>query len=89
MVWPVLLLLSLVIVSSIGLVLVAFFTQVEPTSSVARMISENRGLMRLMAIVIIAPLIGVLTILDRVEGSAAVAALSAIAGYILGGTNSQ
>jgi hypothetical protein len=37
------------------------------------------------ALVVIVPSIGVLTILERVEGSAAVAALSAIAGYILGG----
>jgi hypothetical protein len=89
LVWPVLILLALVIISSIGVVAVALFTHIEPTSTIARMIGEGRSLTRMAAVVVITPLIGVLCLTDKVEGSAAIAALSAIAGYVLGSSTGQ
>jgi hypothetical protein len=79
--WPVLVLLGLVLVSSIGLVIAAFFA---PASDLGRVLGEAHAVSRLVALILVIPSIVALTILDKVEGSAALAALSAVVGYILG-----
>jgi hypothetical protein len=84
--WPVLMLLALIMLSTMGLVAGAFFA---PVGEVGKIIGEAHGITRLVAIIVIVPLIGVLSILERIEGAAAVAALSAIAGYALGSTGGQ
>lgn len=78
--WPALILLGLLVATSVSVVVVAFLLPVE----YGKLLGETRALTRLVAIVVIVPLIGVLAILDKIEGAATIAALSAIAGYILG-----
>jgi hypothetical protein len=81
--WPVLILLALILLLSIGLVAVAFFA---PVGEVGKIVGEAHGVTRLVALVVIVPLLGALAILDKIEGPVAAAALSGIAGYVLGQT---
>jgi hypothetical protein len=85
--WPVLVLLLLIVGSSIGLLALAFW--VVPGADapkLAGVIAQGNSITRVMSLVIVVPAIALLALLDKVEGAAAIAALSAIAGYVLGGT---
>jgi hypothetical protein len=86
--WPVLILLTIILGLSIGLVaLPMFLSPSEHVSEISGLVAEGRSIARIVALVIIVPAICLLSLLDRIHGSAAIAALSAIAGYVLGGTN--
>ena len=54
-------------------------------STIAKMI-EGRIISRAIVLILIIPIIAILCVQERITGEAALAALSAIAGYILGGT---
>jgi hypothetical protein len=85
--WPIMLLLIVILTVSIGLV--ALPIVLAPHSELAQItstVAEGHSIARLAALIIIVPAICVLSLLDKVNGSAAIAALSAIAGYVLGGT---
>lgn len=77
-------LLLLVIVSG-GIVIGGLFLSPGSDSTVKEMI-EGRILARAIVLFMIIPIIFVLCAQDKITGEAALAALSAIAGYILGGT---
>jgi hypothetical protein len=79
--WPTAMLLGLILMSSVGLVVAALFA---PANELGKVMAEAHGISRLVALLLVIPSIVGLTILDKVEGSAALAALSAVVGYILG-----
>jgi hypothetical protein len=82
--WPILLLLTIILTVCAGLVALAF---ISPGSNpVAEALAQSNGIARVVALIIIVPAICVLALLDKINGAAAIAALSAIAGYVLGGT---
>jgi hypothetical protein len=85
--WPVTMLLGLIMLSSIILIVTAFVVPGEAAHNISKILGEVHGITRLVALIVIVPLIGALAILERVSGEAAVAALSAIAGYTLGSTS--
>jgi ABC-type transport system involved in cytochrome c biogenesis permease subunit len=88
--WPALALLVIVYILSIAIVAVPFL--VAPSSEVAQVaiaIARGNGVVRLVALIILVPAIGTLALLDKVNGSAAIAALSAIAGYCFGSTSAS
>jgi hypothetical protein len=83
---PLLVLLVVVLASAFGLVALAVL--ISPSADLVKIttaIAEGNAIGRVVALVIIVPAIFVLSVLDRVNGAAAIAALSAIAGYVLGG----
>jgi hypothetical protein len=85
--WPALSLLVIIYVLSIAIVVVPFI--VAPSSEIAQIalaIARGNGVVRLVALTILIPAIVILSLLDKVNGSAAIAALSAIAGYCFGST---
>jgi hypothetical protein len=86
-VWPTLILLALIMLSTIGLVLAAFFT--PGGVEVSKILGEAHGLSRLVVLILVIPMLGALTILKLIDGSVAAASLSAITGYVLGSTTGQ
>jgi hypothetical protein len=82
--WPVSLLLAAILLTSVGLVLVVAF---GGSTDIARLIGEAHAINRLVALILIVPSIVLLAETSKVEGAAAIAALSGIAGYVLGGTS--
>jgi hypothetical protein len=85
--WPALALLLIIYILSVGFVVVPFV--VAPSNEIAQMalaIAKGNGVVRLVALTILIPAIVILSLLDKVNGSAAIAALSAIAGYCFGST---
>jgi hypothetical protein len=86
MVWPSLVLLVVVMLGSVGLVVGVAFIMGASAGDIGRLIGESHAISRLVALVIIVPAIVTLALLDKISGSATIAALSAIAGYVLGGT---
>jgi hypothetical protein len=59
------------------------------SDSVIRQMIEGRVLSRGIALFLIIPTIALLCLQNKIHGDAALAALSAIAGYILGSTSGQ
>jgi hypothetical protein len=86
MVWPTIILLGLIMMSSAAIVAAAFFS---PAGELGKLLGQAHAISRLVALVIIVPSLVVLTILDKCTGEVAATALSAIAGYILGSTGGQ
>ena len=85
MVWAVFGMLLLLVVVSGGIVFGSIFFSPGSDSAVREMI-EGRIIARAIVLFMIIPTIAVLCAQDKITGEAALAALSAIAGYILGGT---
>jgi hypothetical protein len=88
-VWPGLILLSMIMISSIGLVAVAFLASPQAVGDVAQAVSRSNSIARLAALIIILPSIVTMAILDKIEGAAAMTAIGAIAGYVLGTTTAS
>jgi hypothetical protein len=85
--WPAAALLGLIVLVSVALVAVAFLSPAG--TELGKLMNEAHAISRLVALVVIVPLLGILTILDKIDGPVAATALSAIAGYVLGGTASK
>jgi len=81
--WPVLAVLGLLVVMTISTV--AFGTLFASEATVKTMI-EGKIVSRAIVLFLVVPTIAILCVQERISGEAALAALSAIAGYILGGT---
>jgi len=81
--WPVLAVLGLLVVMTISTV--AFGTLFASEATVKTMI-EGKIVSRAIVLFLVVPTIAILCVQERITGEAALAALSAIAGYILGGT---
>lgn len=86
LIWPVMILLGLVLMSSFGLVVSTFFA---PVGDVSKLIAQSHGITRLITLILVVPAIGMLVALDKVEGAAAIGAYSSLAGYLLGSTAGQ
>jgi hypothetical protein len=84
--WPALLLLLAILILTVGLVAVPFTTHPFDAEKYVRSLAEGHAIARVVALVVVVPAITLLALLDRINGAAAIAALSAIAGYVLGGT---
>ena len=85
LVWPAAMVLSLILILTIGLVGFALFlTPSEGVKDLGQAMSEANSITRLVTLVIIVPAIVLLAIIDKIEGGAAAAALSAISGYVFG-----
>jgi len=67
------------------LVFTSIFFAPHSDTAVGKMI-EGRIISRAIVLFLIVPMIAILCVRDKISGEAALAALSAIAGYILGGT---
>jgi hypothetical protein len=80
--WPAMGYLSLIMLLTIGLIVFALLSQNE---AIAGIIGQSRGVIRLVGIVVIAPIIAILALFDKIEGPIAVTALVAIAGFGSGG----
>jgi hypothetical protein len=85
--WPGLVLLIVIMLGSVALVLGVAYAAGKGATDLGRLLSEAHAITRLVSLLIIVPTIWTLTMQDKVAGSAAIAALSAIAGYVLGGTS--
>jgi hypothetical protein len=83
-------LVVLILGLSIGLVaLPVILAPSGELSHITGIVAEGRSIARIVSLLIIVPAICVLSMLDKINGAAAIAALSAIAGYVLGGTTSS
>lgn len=85
LVWAAFGMLALLIVVTSLIVFGSLFFAPSSDSAVREMI-EGRIIARGIVLYMIIPIIFVLCVQERITGEAALAALSAIAGYILGGT---
>ena len=81
MIWPVFAVLAILMVMTGIIVFGSLYTHPDTLKTLV----EGRVISRGVVIFLIVPIIAILTIQDKITGEAAVAALSAIAGYILGG----
>jgi len=81
--WPVLAVLGLLVVMTTSKE--AFGTLFASEQTVKTM-NEGKIVSRAIVLFLVVPTIAILCVQDRISGEAALAALSAIAGYILGGT---
>ena len=77
--------LAVLIVMVCGLVGALVLTAPDKLGEIIRAMVEGHVVSRAVALFLIVPTIASLCLLDKISGEAAVAALSAIAGYILGG----
>lgn len=85
--WPIMTLLVIILATVFGLAALAVLTApVTDVTALSKAISEGNSIARVVALVIIVPSIFVLTLVGRIDGAVAAAALSGIAGYVLGGT---
>jgi hypothetical protein len=84
--WPGLALLAVIMVASTAMVVGISVASGAGAGDIGKIIGEAHSISRLVALIVIVPVIMMLTLLDKIQGSAAIAALSAIAGYVLGGT---
>jgi hypothetical protein len=83
--WAALGVLVLLVMVSAGAVFGSIFFAPGADATVREMI-EGRIIARAIVLFLVIPIIAVLCAADKITGEAALAALSAIAGYILGGT---
>ena len=85
MIWAALGLVAFLVLVTGGLVFGSIFF--SPGSDVAvRSMIEGRIVQRAIVLFLIIPTIALLCLEDKITGEATIAALSAIAGYILGGS---
>ena len=85
-IWPVIAVSMGMLLAFVGLV-VALFAVVprDRAAQIVQTMVESHAVGRGIALFLIVPTIAVLAALDKINGAAAIAALSAIAGYVLGG----
>jgi hypothetical protein len=81
--WPVFAVLGILMAMTAAMVI---FGSMYASTELAKAMIDGRIISRGIVLFLIVPVIAILTIQDKITGEAAVAALSAIAGYILGGT---
>jgi hypothetical protein len=82
--WPGLALLAVIMLGSVALVLgIAFITGAH---DVGRLIGEAHAISRLVLLILVVPSLVILTLDGKIDGPVTASALSAIAGYVLGGT---
>ena len=86
MIWPVIAVSMGMLLAFVGLV-VALFAEMprDRVGQIVQTMVETHAVGRGIALFLIVPTIAVLAALDKINGAAAIAALSAIAGYVLGG----
>jgi hypothetical protein len=85
MLWPGMILLGLIMLTATGLVAVAFL--VAPSGAIGdlgHLVGQANSISKLVALIVIVPAIVTLAMLDKINGAATIAALAAIAGYVLG-----
>jgi hypothetical protein len=75
-----------VLVTITGLVVFGSIFFAPGSDATVRQMIEGRIISRALVLFLIVPTIALLCLQDRISGEAALAALSAIAGYILGGS---
>jgi hypothetical protein len=80
--WPVFAVLGVLVLMTSAVVVGSLFAPPELVKSMI----DGRIVSRGIAVFLIVPTIAILCVQERISGEAAVASLSAIAGYILGGT---
>lgn len=82
--WPAALLFAVIATAGAALIIVAFVeASAETVHSLAAVMARGQVFGRMIAVLVIVPAIFGLALVDKVEGAAALAALSAIAGYVL------
>lgn len=84
-IWATFAMVGVLVVVSGGIVVGSLFLSPGSDKTVQLMV-EGRIISRAIVLFLIIPIIAVLCVRERISGEAALAALSAIAGYILGGT---
>lgn len=86
MVWPIVVVSLAMLLAVISLV-IALFVGVPPAESgrIIEAMVKSQAIGKAIALFLIVPTIAVLSAMDKINGAAAIAALSAIAGYVLGG----
>jgi hypothetical protein len=83
--WPVAVVFAVIAASGAALIIVAFIeAPSEAVHTLATVIARGQVFSRMVALLVIVPAIFGLAIVGKVDGAAAIAALSAIAGYVLG-----
>lgn len=83
-VWASMILITMLFFASFGLVAVLmWFLPDKVFTEVVEPLVRGRIVSRALALFLIVPTIGALTLFDKIKGEAAIAALSAIAGYVL------
>jgi hypothetical protein len=85
--WPGLVLLAVIMLGSVGLVLGIAVLGGNAPADVGKLIGEAHAISRLVLLLLVVPSLVVLTLLDKIDGPVTASALSAIAGYVLGGTS--
>ena len=88
LIWAAFSMVAVLVAVTGALVFAAIFFAPGSDSSLGQMI-EGRIISRAIVLFLIVPIIALLCVEDKISGEAALAALSAIAGYILGGTGTQ
>jgi hypothetical protein len=85
--WPILLLLVVILVASFGLAALPFLlSPAEGLHNITASFAEGHAISRVVTLIVVVPAILMLAIRDQELGAAALAALSAIAAYVLGAT---
>jgi hypothetical protein len=87
-IWATFALVAVLVAVSGGVVFGGIFFSPVTDTTVKAMI-EGRIISRAIVLFLIIPIIAILCVRERITGEAALAALSGIAGYILGGTQAQ
>ena len=80
--WPIFAVLAVLVLMAGATVVGSFFAPVEITKAMV----EGHIISRAVVVFLIVPTLAILCVQDKISGEAVVASLSAIAGYILGGT---
>lgn len=81
--WPVFAVLAILMLMTAAMVV---FGSIYASTDLVKTMIDGRIISRGIVLFLIVPTIAILTLQDKITGEAAIAALSAIAGYILGGT---
>lgn len=88
--WPAALLILGISLAIAAVLIIAFVRTPEAIiADIAQSLSRAGAFRQIVALLIIVPAIVSLSMAGKVEGAAAIAALSAIAGYVLGSQVSQ
>src|SRR4249920_19720 len=85
LIWATFVMVGVLVAVTGVLVFGAIFYAPHSDTTVGKMI-EGRIISRAIVLFLIIPMIAILCLQDKISGEAALAALSAIFGYILGGT---
>ena len=81
--WPVFAVLAILIAMTGGIVI----SSLSASPEIAKAMIEGHIVSRFVVICLVVPIVAILCIQERITGEAAVACLSSIAGYILGGAS--